>query len=194
MYTTTALILALNGLGAAAPAPQATYEPTGPAPNPNSFAGIALHSGNAEVHQRGINANDRYFNINKGSGTYCPSPPIDCANCKYSPLPSRPIISKYIEPGMEFGKLRLILTPLSRQQHSNSHNLLPLHLLTPPIRLRARRPTSIRACRRLTRFHRPTQRHRPSRRLSILLRVHAPDYLWQRRYSHCSEPGLECMP
>ncbi|KAG4413622.1 hypothetical protein IFR04_013244 [Cadophora malorum] len=75
MYTKAALISALAGLAIAAPAPVATYPSTA---DPNTFTIIASHS-LSPVQGAGVSANGGSFYLNKGSGTYCPSPPVDCS-------------------------------------------------------------------------------------------------------------------
>ncbi|KAH9220055.1 hypothetical protein DL95DRAFT_456964 [Leptodontidium sp. 2 PMI_412] len=77
MFTKTALILALVDLAAAAPA--VTNKLTSPVPNTNRYTAIASHSG-SPIQNLGIAANGRNFYINKGTSSYCPSPPIDCSN------------------------------------------------------------------------------------------------------------------
>ncbi|KAH7346779.1 hypothetical protein BKA65DRAFT_585843 [Rhexocercosporidium sp. MPI-PUGE-AT-0058] len=79
MYTKTAIIAALASFAAAAPAPAVTHQPTGPIPNPNRFIGTANHN-QSPIHNHEVTASGRNFYINKASGTFCPSPPIDCSN------------------------------------------------------------------------------------------------------------------
>ncbi|KUJ15324.1 uncharacterized protein LY89DRAFT_108924 [Mollisia scopiformis] len=72
MYTKTALVSALAGLAAAAPAPRSD--------NSNVFEAISLHSG-SPVQGSTINANGNHFYINKAASTYCPSgvEGLDCS-------------------------------------------------------------------------------------------------------------------
>ncbi|KAH7342251.1 hypothetical protein BKA65DRAFT_551893 [Rhexocercosporidium sp. MPI-PUGE-AT-0058] len=70
MFTKAAIVSALAGLAVAAPTPSA--------PNPNVFSVILNHS-TAPIHLAGVSAKGYNFNVNNGTGTYCPSGTIDCS-------------------------------------------------------------------------------------------------------------------
>jgi hypothetical protein len=88
MFTKAAIASAIAGLAVATP-----IHPT-PVHNPNVFAAIINHSG-SPIQGFGVNAKDYNFNVNNGTGTYCPSGQIDCSKGKSRSSLQLSLLRKY---------------------------------------------------------------------------------------------------
>ncbi|KAL5328475.1 hypothetical protein ACEPPN_001974 [Leptodophora sp. 'Broadleaf-Isolate-01'] len=72
MFTKSTTISALAGLAAAAPT-----HPT-PAPSPNIFS-VTINRSGSPIQFAGVSAKGYSFNVNNGTGTFCPSGVTDCS-------------------------------------------------------------------------------------------------------------------
>ena len=172
MYTKAALISALAGLAIAAPAHVATYRPTA---DPNTFTIIASHS-LSPVQGAGVSANGGSFYLNKGSGTYCPSPPVDCSYCTYLHFlkgfgnPFTLLVRNQEREGN---------TPANSPQQTAQPQ--PSSATPPPPKPSSWAPSSLAAnasssaLTALSRLHSSSPRRSSRRRIHLSIRVHASD-------------------
>lgn len=88
MFTKSTTISALAGLAAAAPT-----HPT-PAPSPNIFS-VTINRSGSPIQFAGVSAKGYSFNVNNGTGTFCPSGVTDCSTGKFKYLVDFFFFSQY---------------------------------------------------------------------------------------------------
>jgi hypothetical protein len=144
MYTKTFLTAVMASMSLAAPLEERQTS--------NSFVMIATHSGNTNVHLRGVEASQQRFWLGKDTTTYCPASVVDCSH-----------FSKFLLLSSDlYQDLKLI--PTSQQRHhrvrATPHRRRPGYERQCP-----RRTTSIRDPGWPARIHNGTQLI-PTRRLT----------------------------